>query len=134
LAWSAVEGSSGARKNVGVSLLEPASGRGSGRRRYRSLRQRLVFTNALLLLAACVVTALVLAPGKFFSFAVDEAIIIVVALAMVTLINAAVVHRFLAPLQALTRLAGRVDLSVPGQRIDDARPTSEAGELAVTFN
>ena len=56
------------------------------------------------------------------------------ALALVTLINAAVVHRFLAPLQALTRLAGRVDLSVPGQRIDDARPTSEAGELAVTFN
>ena len=96
--------------------------------------QRLVVSNAVLLLAACVLTVLVLAPRKFSSFALDEAIIVVVALGLVTLINAVVVHRFLAPLQALTALARRVDLGKPGQRIPDARPTSEAGELAVTFN
>lgn len=106
----------------------------SGRARYRSLRQRLVVTNALLLIAACVLTVLVLAPRKFSSFALGEAIIVVVALGLVTLINVVVVHRFLAPLQALTTLARRADLGKPGQRIPDARPTSETGELAVTFN
>jgi two-component system sensor histidine kinase UhpB len=64
----------------------------------------------------------------------DEVAILVIALALVTLLNVAVVHRFLAPLQALTALARRVDLGKPGQRLPDARPTSEAGELAVTFN
>jgi two-component system sensor histidine kinase UhpB len=91
-------------------------------------------TNALLLIAACALTVLVLAPRKFSSVAVDEAIIIVVALGLVTLINAVVVQRFLAPLHSLTALARLVDLGKPGQRIPDARPRSEAGELAVTFN
>jgi two-component system sensor histidine kinase UhpB len=91
-------------------------------------------TNALLLIAACALTVLVLAPRKFSSVAVDEAIIIVVALGLVTLINAVVVQRFLAPLHSLTALARQVDLGKPGQRIPDARPRSEAGELAVTFN
>lgn len=123
------------RKNAGMTA--PVRDRTlglPGRARYRSLRQRLVVTNAFLLLAACVLTVLVLAPRKFSSFAVDEAIIIVVTLGLVTLINVVVVHRFLAPLRSLTALATQVDLSKPGQRIPDARPTSEAGELAVTFN
>lgn len=104
------------------------------RPRYRSLRQRLVLTNAVLLITACLLTVLILAPGKFSSFAVDEGIVIVVALALVTLINVVVVHRFLAPLQALAVLTRRVDLGKPGQRIPNARATSEAGELAVRFN
>ncbi|MGA2321844.1 MAG: histidine kinase [Solirubrobacteraceae bacterium] len=104
------------------------------RRRYWSLRRRLVVSNALLLLAACLLTALILAPRKFSSPELDEVAILVIALALVTLLNVAVVHRFLAPLQALTALARRVDLGKPGQRLPDARPTSEAGELAVTFN
>ncbi len=102
--------------------------------RYRSLRQRLVVTNAALLVAACLLTVFVLAPRKFSSFAVDEAAIVLVALILVTLINVVVVHRFLAPLQALTALARVIDLDKPGQRIHDAQPTSETGELAVTFN
>ena len=123
------------RKNGVMTTSAEDRARGqSGRTHYRSLRQRLVVTNALLLIAACVVTIVVLAPGKSSSLAVDEAIIIAVALGLVTLINVVVVHRFLAPLQALTALARQVDLGKPGQRIADARPTSEAGELAVTFN
>jgi two-component system, NarL family, sensor histidine kinase UhpB len=116
-------------RSTGDRARDPA-----GQTRYRSLRLRLVVTNALLLIAACVLTVLVLAPHKFSSVALDEAIIVVVALGLVTLINVVVVHRFLAPLQALTALARRVDLGKPGQRIPDARPTSEIGELAVTFN
>jgi two-component system sensor histidine kinase UhpB len=38
------------------------------------------------------------------------------------------------PVQALTALARRVDLSSPGQRIPAAQPNSEVGELALTFN
>jgi two-component system, NarL family, sensor histidine kinase UhpB len=109
-------------------------GDGPSRTRYRSLSQRLVVTNAALLIAACLLTVLVLAPRKFSSFAVGEAVIVLVALGLVTLINVVVVHRFLAPLQALTSLARVIDLDKPGQRIRDARPTSETGELAVTFN
>lgn len=102
--------------------------------RYRSLRQRLVVVNAALLIAACLLTVVILAPGKFSSGDVGEVALIVVALAAVTLVNVGIVHRFLEPLQALTALARQVDLSNPGERVPDARPTSEAGELAVTFN
>jgi two-component system, NarL family, sensor histidine kinase UhpB len=106
----------------------------SVRARYPSLRQRLVVVNAVLLLASCLLTVLILAPGKFRSLELDEALLIGVALGLVTLVNLAIVHNFLAPLQALTALARRVDLARPGERVPGARPTSEAGELAVTFN
>jgi two-component system, NarL family, sensor histidine kinase UhpB len=106
----------------------------SGRKGYRPLLQRLIVANAVLVVASCLLTALLLAPRKLSTSDVDDAVILAVALTLVTLINVVVVHRFLAPLQALTELARRVDLGKPGQRIPDARATSEAGELAVTFN
>jgi two-component system sensor histidine kinase UhpB len=106
----------------------------SERTHYHSLRQRLVVVNAVLLLASCLLTILILTPGKFRSLELDEAILIAIGLGLVTLVNMAIVHNFLAPLQALTALARRVDLTQPGERVPGARPTSEAGELAVTFN
>jgi two-component system sensor histidine kinase UhpB len=124
-----------ARKNGSMtSSVEERIRSHTGRPRYRPLLQRVVATNALLLIAACVLTVLILSPRKFASFAADEALVLLAALALVTLINMIVVHRFVAPLQALTALARRVDLASPGQRIPDVRPTSEAGELATTFN
>jgi len=122
------------RKSALTSSSEDRAGSQHARKRYRSLRQRLVLANAVLLFAACLLTALVLAPRKFASPELDEVGILVLALGLVTVVNVAVVHRFLAPLQALTALARRVDLGKPGQRVPDARPTSETGELAVTFN
>ncbi len=122
-------------KNVAMTLsVEDHARSGPERKRYRSLRQRLVVSNAVLLIAAVLLTALILAPRKLSSPEWDEAGILVGTLALVTVVNVVVVHRFLAPLQALTALARRVDLGKPGQRIPDARATSEAGELAVTFN
>ncbi len=58
------------------------------------------------------------------------------ALALVVIIglNVVLLHRVVAPLQRLTALARRVDLSHPGDRMPGAAPTSEAGELALTFN
>jgi two-component system, NarL family, sensor histidine kinase UhpB len=105
-----------------------------GRRRYLPLFQRVVATNALLLVAACLVTILVLSPRTISSFALGEAVVLAIALALVALVNVLLVRRAVAPLQALNALARRVNLSNPGQRIPGAEPTSEAGELALTFN
>jgi two-component system, NarL family, sensor histidine kinase UhpB len=93
-----------------------------------------VATNALLLVAACLVTILVLSPRTISSFALGEAVVLAIALALVALVNVLLVRRAVAPLQALNALARRVNLSNPGQRIPGAEPTSEAGELALTFN
>jgi two-component system sensor histidine kinase UhpB len=105
-----------------------------GRRRYLPLFQRVVATNALLLVAACLVTILVLSPRTISSFALGEAVVLTIALALVALVNVLLVRRAVAPLQALNALARRVNLANPGQRIPGAEPTSEAGELAQTFN
>jgi two-component system, NarL family, sensor histidine kinase UhpB len=93
-----------------------------------------VATNALLLVAACLVTILVLSPRTISSFAFGEAVVLTIALALVALVNVLLVRRAVAPLQAVNALARRVNLSNPGQRIPGAEPTSEAGELALTFN
>src|SRR5665213_3121976 len=55
------------------------------RRRYLPLFYRVAGTNALLLIAAVVVTLVVLAPRKFSSFAVDEAVVLVAGLVLVGL-------------------------------------------------
>ena len=123
------------RKNGVVSSSgEQDSEPGSERPRYRPLFQRVVASNAVLLIAACLVTILVLSPGKISTFAIDEALVLVGALALVALINVLLVRRAVAPLQAVNALARRVDLTHPGQRIPGAKPTSEAGELALSFN
>lgn len=98
------------------------------------LTYRVAAMNAVLLVAAVVVTLVVLTPGKFSSFAVDEAVVLAVALALVALVNLMLVRRVVRPLAALTALARRVDLARPGERMPSAEPTSEAGELALTFN
>ena len=108
--------------------------RAAGRRRYLPLFHRVVAANALLLVAACLVTILALSPRTISSFALDEAVVLTIALALVALVNVLLVRRAVAPLQAVNALARRVDLSKPGQRIPGAEPTSEAGELALTFN
>ena len=56
------------------------------------------------------------------------------ALIVVVLANLYLLRRAISPLQALTALARRVDLAEPGERMPGAEPTSEAGELALTFN
>jgi two-component system, NarL family, sensor histidine kinase UhpB len=104
------------------------------RRRYVPLFHRVAGVNALLLIAAVAVTIIVLAPRKISSFASDEAVVLVAALALVVLVNLYLLRRLVGPLQALTALARRVDLSLPGERMPTAAPASEAGDLALTFN
>jgi two-component system sensor histidine kinase UhpB len=95
---------------------------------------RVAGVNALLLVAAVGVTILVLAPRKFSSFAADELAVLAAALALVVVVNLILLRRVVGPLQALTALARRVDLARRGERMPGAARTSEAGELALTFN
>ncbi len=106
----------------------------SRRRRYLPLVYRVAGLNALLLVATVVLTLVVLAPRKLSSFAIDEAVVMIAALVLVAVLNLMLLRRVLRPLAALTALARRVDLTQPGQRMTGAAPSSEAGELALTFN
>ncbi len=106
----------------------------SPRRRYVPLAYRVAGYNAVVLIATVVVTILVLAPHKISSFETDEAITLGLALVLIVSLNLVLLRRAVAPVQTLTALARRVDLSRPGERMPGAAATSEAGELAQTFN
>jgi two-component system sensor histidine kinase UhpB len=105
------------------------------RRRYVPLLHRVAGINALIVIAAVVVTIAVLAPGKVSSLALDEEVVVVlVAVALVVLMNVYLLRRVVGPVQALTAFSREVDLTSLAQRMPNAEPTSEAGELALTFN
>lgn len=105
------------------------------RRRYVPLLQRVAGLNALLVVAAVIVTIAVLAPDRVSARALDiELIVTLTAVGLVVLANVVLLRRVIGPVESLTELARRVDLAHLGQRMPDADPTSEAGELAATFN
>jgi two-component system, NarL family, sensor histidine kinase UhpB len=107
---------------------------GAGGRPYTPLFRRVAALNAVVVIGACAVTIAVLSPRKLHSFAVSEAIVLAAALAAVVVINLVLLRRALGPLEALTALARRVDLTRPGQRVPVGQYRSEASELATTFN
>ena len=102
--------------------------------RYVPLVYRVAGINAGLLVAVVLVTLLVLDPHKLSRVALDEAIVLAGALTLVGVANLIVLRRVVGPLSKLTELARTVDLTRPGNRMLDATPDSEAGELALTFN
>jgi two-component system, NarL family, sensor histidine kinase UhpB len=105
-----------------------------GSPRYTPLFQRVAALNAIVVLAACAVTIVVVSPQKLSSIAVGEAVVLLAALVLVAAINLYLLRRALAPLEALTALARRVDLTRPGQRVPVSPYESEVSELATTFN
>lgn len=107
---------------------------GAPRSQYTPLFRRVAALNAAVVIGACVVTILVLSPAKFHTFAASEAIVLAAALALVVVFNLVLLRRALRPLEALTALARRVDLTRPGQRVPVGTYNSEASELAITFN
>jgi two-component system, NarL family, sensor histidine kinase UhpB len=124
-----------------MSVAAPSGGQngalpeqGATRRPYTPLFRRVAALNAVVVLGACAVTIVVLSPRKLHSFAVSEAIVLVAALGAVVVINLFLLRRALGPLEALTALARRVDLTRPGQRVPVGPYRSEASELATTFN
>jgi two-component system sensor histidine kinase UhpB len=91
--------------------------------------------NTLLLLAAVAITIVVLVPGHESSYRIgEEGVVLVVAVALVVALNVLLLRRIVRPLQRLTALARRVDLTDPEPPTLAAEPNSEAGELALTLN
>lgn len=108
---------------------------GGTQRRYLPLLYRAAGINALLVLAAVAVTIAVLAPGKVSSLAMDEEVLVLVlAVVVVAVANVYLLRRVVGPVQALTAFARHVDFASLGQRMPGAEQSSEAGELAMTFN
>lgn len=104
-------------------------------RRYVPLLRRVAGINALLVITAVAVTVVVVAPGKVSAFAIDEEIAVVLgALVLVVVTNVYLLRRVVGPVEALTAHARQVDLTNLSEAMPAAKPTSEAGELALTFN
>jgi two-component system sensor histidine kinase UhpB len=109
--------------------------RDSPRRRYLPLLHRVAGLNAVLLVLAVAVTIVVLDPNRVSSFRVDEeAVLLVVVLIGAVALNVYLVRRIVGPVQTLTALARRVDLTGDAERMPPLAETSEAGQLALTFN
>lgn len=110
----------------------------SGRRphhRYVPLLYRVAALNVLLLAVAVGVTVAVLQPSRVSFFRADEeGVLIAIVLLLTVALNVFLVGRIVRPVQTLTGLARRVDLTGEGDRMPLEEPGSEAGELALTFN
>jgi two-component system sensor histidine kinase UhpB len=105
------------------------------RRRYLPLLHRVAGLNAILLVLAVVVTIVVLDPTRVSSVRVDGVgVLLVAVLVLAVAVNVYLVRRIVAPVQTLTALARRVDLTAEAERMPAAAVRSEAGELALTFN
>ena len=87
-----------------------------------------------MLVAACVVTLLVVSPGHLSSFAAEEAVVLVAALALVAVANLVLLKGAFRPLELVTRSARGIDPNRPGQRVPLEGDTSEAGQLAEAIN
>ena len=78
---------------------------------------RVAGVNAVVLVAAVAVTLSCWRRASSPRSPVDEAIVLIAALALVALVNLLVLRRIVRPLEALTALARRVDLTRPGERM-----------------
>jgi two-component system sensor histidine kinase UhpB len=63
-----------------------------------------------------------------------ELLVVLASVVLVVLANVLLLRRIVGPLQALTAFARGIDLGRLRERMPNATPTSEAGELAQTFN
>jgi len=124
------EGEGGSVRSAGPPLREPRG----GRRSYVPLARRVAPISSFGVVVAGVLTVAVLAPRHLGSVAWEEALILIVTLAVVAIVTMLVLRRVLAPLEQLTALTRSVDPTRPGERLTLSGPSSEASELAVAFN
>ncbi|HEY7267459.1 MAG TPA: histidine kinase [Solirubrobacterales bacterium] len=91
--------------------------------------------NAAVLVAAVVLTIVILPPHVLGAPAAEEEIaILLVSVCLMLAINLVLLRHAFAPLRRLTELMHRVDLLRPGQRVPAEPSASEVMELASTFN
>jgi two-component system sensor histidine kinase UhpB len=104
------------------------------RSRGPALFWRVAIGNALVLAAACTITALVFSPAAS-NLALREFAIFAGGLALMLGLNLLLLRRALAPLRELTAFTRKIDPLEPGHRLAvGPAHDSEAAELAAAFN
>src|SRR5438105_14028301 len=97
-------------------------------RRYLSLFHRVAGINVLLLLVAVAITIVILVPGHAASYQVDEeGVVLVIAVALMVLLNLLLLRRVVRPIQRLTAIARQVDLTDPRPSVRACAPGLAAG-------
>src|SRR4051812_15940891 len=96
------------------------------RRRHAPLFRQVAAINGIVLVVACPLTALVLAPGDLGTVAPEEAAILVGALVAIAVLNLLVLRRAFAPLQRLPAPSRRVGPPPPRPRVPPTRAAAEA--------
>jgi two-component system sensor histidine kinase UhpB len=120
-------GSSGELTAARAGSVRPA------RRSYVPLFWRVLALNAAVVSAMAVAIALVL-PTSFTSIAVDDAVVLVVALAATLAATTFLLRRALDPLARVTELLRSVDPLQAGERLQVPAAESEVAELALAYN
>jgi two-component system sensor histidine kinase UhpB len=102
--------------------------------RYRPLFLRVVAVNGALIVIACVLTLVVVEPGRLGSFALREAVLVLVILIALAVLNVALLRPVFAPLERMAALARRFDPRRSGQRVPLDTRESEVTDVARAFN
>ncbi len=111
------------------------SGRDRKTRRYVPLVWRVFGLNAAVLVAAVVLTVVILPPHVLSAPETEEEIAILLgSLCLMLAINLLLLRHSFAPLRRLTDVMREVDLLRPGQRVPVEASASEVMELGTTFN
>jgi two-component system sensor histidine kinase UhpB len=104
-------------------------------RRYVPLVWRVFGLNAAVLVAAVVLTVVILPPHVLSAPETEEEIAILLAsLCLMLAVNLFLLRHSFAPLRRLTEVMREVDLLRPGQRVPVEASASEVMELGSTFN
>jgi two-component system sensor histidine kinase UhpB len=109
-----------------------------GRARTFSLRDsllgRVAISNAIVLIVACLLVGLILAPGGFARFALDEGLVLAGTLTLLVLVNFVLLRNVFRPLERLRRFAAEVDLSRPYERLELHPGTSDVAAVVEAIN
>ena len=90
--------------------------------------------NAVVLVAACLVTLKVVSSSEFSSFAAEETVVLLGALALVAVANLLLLKTAFRPLERVAQAARELDPSRPGTRLPVEGDRSEAGQIAAAIN
>jgi two-component system, NarL family, sensor histidine kinase UhpB len=95
---------------------------------------RVAISNAAVLIVACLLVGLILAPGGFARFALDEGVVLAGTLTLLVLVNFVLLRNVFGPLERLRRFAAEVDLSRPNERLELEPGSSDVAALVEAIN
>jgi two-component system, NarL family, sensor histidine kinase UhpB len=99
-----------------------------------SLFGRVAISNAAVVIVACLLVGVILAPRGFTRFALDEGLVMAGTLTLLVLVNFVVLRSVFGPLERLRRFAAEVDLSRPDERFEPEPGTSDVAALVEAIN